>query len=96
MKLVLAEKPSVAQSYARVLGTNKRCDGYLEGNDRYQEYFDYFSDQLSIDLLKKAQETAKPDPDTDYVDDDEDYGYDLEFEDDDADSSVDEDDNEPV
>ena len=32
MKLVLAEKPSVAQSLARVLGANKRCDGYLEGN----------------------------------------------------------------
>ena len=32
MKLVLAEKPSVAQSLAKVLGTNKRCDGYLEGN----------------------------------------------------------------
>ena len=28
MKLVLAEKPSVAQSYAKVLGANKRCDGY--------------------------------------------------------------------
>ena len=32
MKLVLAEKPSVAQSIARVLGANKREDGYLEGN----------------------------------------------------------------
>lgn len=32
MKLVLAEKPSVAQALARVLGANKRCDGYLEGN----------------------------------------------------------------
>lgn len=32
MKLVLAEKPSVAQSIAKVLGVNKRCDGYLEGN----------------------------------------------------------------
>lgn len=32
MKLVLAEKPSVAQSIARVLGANNRCDGYLEGN----------------------------------------------------------------
>ena len=32
MKLVLAEKPSVAQSIAKVLGANKRCDGYLEGN----------------------------------------------------------------
>ena len=32
MKLVLAEKPSVAQSIAKVLGANKRGDGYLEGN----------------------------------------------------------------
>ena len=32
MKLVLAEKPSVARSLAKVLGANKRCDGYLEGN----------------------------------------------------------------
>ena len=32
MKLVLAEKPSVAQSIAKVLGANKREDGYLEGN----------------------------------------------------------------
>lgn len=32
MKLVLVEKPSVAQSMAKVLGVNKRCDGYLEGN----------------------------------------------------------------
>ena len=31
-KLVLAEKPSVSQSIAKVLGANKRCDGYLEGN----------------------------------------------------------------
>lgn len=33
MKLVLAEKPSVAQSIAQVIGATKRCDGYLEGND---------------------------------------------------------------
>jgi len=32
MKLVLAEKPSVAQSIAKVLGVTKRQDGYLEGN----------------------------------------------------------------
>ena len=32
MQLVIAEKPSVAQSLARVIGANKRCDGYLEGN----------------------------------------------------------------
>lgn len=32
MKLVLAEKPSVAQSIAKALGANKRGDGFLEGN----------------------------------------------------------------
>lgn len=31
MKLVLAEKPSVAQSIAKVLGVRSREDGYLEG-----------------------------------------------------------------
>lgn len=29
MKLVLAEKPSVAQNIAKVLGANERFDGYL-------------------------------------------------------------------
>ena len=33
MKLVLAEKPSVAQSIAKVIGANKRYNGYLEGNE---------------------------------------------------------------
>lgn len=28
-------------------------DGMMDENERYQEYFDYFSDQLSMDLLKK-------------------------------------------
>ena len=28
-------------------------DGMMDENDRYQEYFDYFSDQLSMDQLKK-------------------------------------------
>ena len=32
MKLVLAEKPSVAQSIAKVLGATKREDGYIESN----------------------------------------------------------------
>ena len=32
MKLVIAEKPSVAHSLARVIGANKRQDGYLEGS----------------------------------------------------------------
>lgn len=31
-KLVLAEKPSVAMSIAKVIGVNKRCDGYMEGS----------------------------------------------------------------
>ena len=30
-QLVVAEKPSVAQSLAAVIGAKKRCDGYLEG-----------------------------------------------------------------
>ena len=32
MKLVIAEKPSVARSIAEVIGANERQDGYLEGN----------------------------------------------------------------
>ncbi len=31
-KLVICEKPSVAQSIGKVLGASKRCDGYLEGD----------------------------------------------------------------
>ena len=31
-KLVIAEKPSVAQSLAAVIGATARMDGYLEGN----------------------------------------------------------------
>ena len=33
MKLVIAEKPSVAMSIAKVLGANSRKDGYIEGNN---------------------------------------------------------------
>lgn len=33
IKLVIAEKPSVAQSIAKVIGADKREDGYLEGKD---------------------------------------------------------------
>lgn len=35
MYLVIAEKPSVAASIAKVLGADKRQDGYLEGPDCY-------------------------------------------------------------
>ena len=31
IKLVIAEKPSVAQSITKVIGADKREDGYLEG-----------------------------------------------------------------
>ena len=31
-KLVIAEKPSVAQAIAKVIGADKKEDGYLEGN----------------------------------------------------------------
>lgn len=30
-KLIITEKPSVAQSIAKVLSARKRCNGYLEG-----------------------------------------------------------------
>ena len=33
-KLVIAEKPSVAQSIAKGIGADKREDGYLEGNNK--------------------------------------------------------------
>ena len=32
MRLVIAEKPSVALSIAAVLGASKKKDGYVEGN----------------------------------------------------------------
>ena len=32
MKLVLAEKPSVAISLSKVIGADQRGDGYMEGN----------------------------------------------------------------
>ena len=32
MQLVIAEKPSVAQSIARVIGAGEKKDGYMEGS----------------------------------------------------------------
>ena len=32
MKVILAEKPSVAKDIARVLGVKTKKDGYMEGN----------------------------------------------------------------
>lgn len=36
-KLVIAEKPSVAQSIAKVIGADKREDGYLEGKEAFSK-----------------------------------------------------------
>ena len=36
-KLVIAEKPSVAQSIAKVIGADKREDGYLDGKTKKSE-----------------------------------------------------------
>ncbi len=36
-KLVIAEKPSVVQSIAKVIGADKRADGYLEGKTKKSE-----------------------------------------------------------
>ena len=38
MKLVIAEKPSVANSIGKVIGANKRKDGYLDGNGYIVSY----------------------------------------------------------
>ena len=39
MKLVVAEKPSVAQSLAAVLGAKEKKDGYLEGGGWLVEHW---------------------------------------------------------
>ena len=49
MKLVLAEKPSVAMSLAKVIGANQRGDGYMEGNGYL----------VSTDYLLMGSETSK-------------------------------------
>lgn len=33
MQLIIAEKPSVAQTIAKVLGATERKDGYVQGNE---------------------------------------------------------------
>ena len=38
MKLILAEKPSVAKTIATFLGAKTRHDGYFEGNDYIVTY----------------------------------------------------------
>ena len=48
MKLVIAEKPSVAQSLAAVIGATARKDGYLEGGG--------WRGRLVLPLAQGAQE----------------------------------------
>ena len=38
MKLVIAEKPSAAQSYAKALNITAKKSGYFEGNGYYLVY----------------------------------------------------------
>ena len=47
-RLALAEKPSVAQAIAKVLGATKRCDGYLEGNGYDEKYGKWRYEDLPI------------------------------------------------
>ena len=57
MKLVIAEKPSVAQSLARVIGATKRQDGYLEGPCRSSGpafRADRSGDRLSCQLVCRS------------------------------------------
>ena len=57
MKLVIAEKPSVAQSIARVIGAAGRKDGYLEGPCRFSGpafRADRSGDRLSRQLVRRS------------------------------------------
>ena len=50
-KLVIAEKPSVAQSIAALLGAKKRNDGYLEGNGYLVSWcFGHLAELASADV----------------------------------------------
>ena len=51
MKLVIAEKPSVAQSIAAVLGATKRNDGYLSGGGYLVSWcFGHLAELASADV----------------------------------------------
>lgn len=52
MILVIAEKPSVAQSIGKVLGATSRKDGYMEGNN-------YIADMKSVTLNDMDGEIAE-------------------------------------
>lgn len=64
MKLVLAEKPSVAMSLSKVIGANQRRGGYMEGNG-YPVSTDYLlmgsepsKEEVKNDLLSIISELS--------------------------------------
>ena len=57
IKLVIAEKPSVAQSIAKVIGADKREDGYLEG--KLQIFWEYMTVTCTIFGKMKSMNTLQ-------------------------------------
>ncbi|MFV0236959.1 MAG: DNA topoisomerase 3 [Flavobacteriales bacterium] len=54
MKVILAEKPSVARDIAKIVGANQRHDGYMSGNDYTVTYA--FGHLIELANIKKYQE----------------------------------------
>ncbi|APD07562.1 DNA topoisomerase [Flavobacteriaceae bacterium UJ101] len=54
MKVILAEKPSVARDIAKIVGANQRHDGYMSGNDYAVTYA--FGHLIELANIKKYQE----------------------------------------
>ncbi len=54
MKVILAEKPSVARDIAKVINANQRHDGYMSGNDYVVTYA--FGHLVELANIKKYQE----------------------------------------
>ncbi len=54
MKVILAEKPSVARDIAKIVGATQRNDGYLSGNDYAVTYA--FGHLIELSNIKKYQE----------------------------------------
>ena len=59
MKLVIAEKPSVAQSIARIIGAAGRKDGYLEGNGYLVSWCVGHLVELSVHIPRKQHNRSK-------------------------------------
>ena len=64
MKLIVAEKPSVAMSLSKVIGANQRGDGYMKGNG-YPVSTDYLlmgsepsKEEVKNDLLSIISELS--------------------------------------